>query len=125
MTRGLRYLDIFKGIEERLEEIMDIKIESFYLYALQKFINIIKFKIICNIFIEIFIISFCFYYILIFSIVYNNSQISLFINYLLSLLESLVTSLVISLIIVVIRKFGILYLNNRAYNVSKYLNNHF
>ena len=119
------YLNFFEGTEERLDDIMEIKIDFFYLYGVQKFINIIKLKVFIFFIIEMFIISFCFDYILIFSIVYNNSQISLLLNYILSLLESLATSIIISIIIVILRKIGIIFLNNRAYNVSKFINERF
>ena len=119
------FLNFSKGAEERLEEIMNIKNEFGYLYALDMFIKVLKIRVFNYIIIEIILISFSFYYILIFSIIYQNSQISLLINYFTSLLESLITSIIISLIIVITRKIGIIYLNNNIYNTSKYINNNF
>ena len=119
------YFNFSKGVEERLEQIMDIKREFNYLYALNMFIKVLKIRVFNYMLIEIIFISFSFYYILIFCIVYNNSQISLLVNYIISLLESLIASIVISLIIVITRKIGIIYLNNTIYNTSKYINDNF
>ena len=119
------YLNFSKGLEERLEQIIDIKNEFNYLYAVQLFIKVIKIRVFLYFIVELFIISLSFYYIAIFCIVYNKSQISLLINYLISLLESLITSLIISMIIVITRKIGIIHTNNRLYNTSKYINNNF
>ena len=119
------YLNFSKGIEERLEQILDIKKEFNYLYAIQKFIDIIKIRVILYFIIELLFIGLSYYYIVIFCIVYSNSQISLLKNYLISLLESLITSIAISIIIVITRKIGIIYLNNNLYNTSKYINNKF
>ena len=104
---------------------MDIKSEFRYLYALNKFIKIIKFKVFCYFLLELIFISLSFYYIVIFCIVYNNSQISLLINYLMSLLESLITSIIISIIIVVTRKIGITFAKSNFYNTSKFINDNF
>ena len=107
-------------IEERLKEIMKIKREFNYLCAVDKFIRILKIRVILFSIIAIIVIFFSFYYIIIFSIVYINSQISLIINYLISLFESLIASIIISIIIAITRKIGIIYLNNYLYNTSKY-----
>ena len=119
------FLNFSKGLEERLEQIIDIKNEFNYLYAVKLFIKVIKIRVFLYFIFELFIISLSFYYIVIFCIVYNKSQISLLINYLISLLESLITSIIISIIIVLTRKIGIIYTNNRIYNTSKYLDKNF
>ena len=119
------FLYFSKGVEERLEQIMDIKKEFSYLYALKKFIKILKIRIFLYFIIELIFNSFSFYYIIIFCIVYNNSQISLLTNYLMSLLESFITAIIISIIVVVTRKIGIDFINNNFYNTSKYIMQYF
>ena len=114
-----------KGVEERLEQIMDIKREFHYLYAVNKFIKIIKIRVFFYFILELLFIALSFYYIVIFCIVYNNSQINLLTNYLISFIESIIASIIISIIIVITRKLGIIYLNNNIYNTSKYLNDKF
>ena len=119
------YFNFSKGMEERLNQIMDIKREFNYLYAINKFIKIIKIKVFFYIIIELIFMGLSFYYIVIFCIIYNNSQNSLLINYILSLVESLIISIIISIIIVITRKIGIIYLNINFYNTSKFINSRF
>ena len=119
------YLNFSKGIEERLEQIIEIKKEFNYLYAINFFIKVIKLRVFLYFIFKLLIIGLSFYYMVTFCIIYNKSQKSLLINYIISLLESLITSLVISMIIVITRKIGIIYANNRFYNASKYINNKF
>ena len=112
-------------MEERLEQILEIKIEFSYLFAFNKFIKILKIKVLLYFLIEILIISFSSYYIIIFCIIYYNSQISLLINYLMSIVESLILSIIVSILIAITRKIGIYYLSKNIYNTSKYLDNAF
>ena len=119
------WLNFSKGAEERLEQILQIKKEFYFLYAMNKYIKILKIRMAFYFIIEIFFGCFSFYYNVIFCIVYRNSQISLLFNYLLSLLESLINSVIISFIVVITRKIGIMLLNNNIYNTSKYINNYF
>ena len=119
------FLNFSKGVEERLEQILEIKIEFGYLFAFNKFIKILKIKVMLYFFIEILIICFCTYYIIIFCIIYYNSQISLLINYLMSSVESLILSIIVSILIAITRKIGIYYLSKNIYNTSKYLDNAF
>ena len=120
-----KFLNFDEDVEERLEHILNIKREFNYLYAVQKFIKILIIRVSFLFIIEIIFICFSFYYLAIFCIVYNNSQISLLVNYIISLIESLITSIIISIIVVITRKIGIIYFNNKLYNVSKFINNHF
>ena len=120
-----KYLNFSEGVEETLEQIMEIKKEFCYLYALNKFIKILKIKVRSYFFIEILIICFASYYIIIFCIIYYNSRISMLTNYLMSILESLILSIIISIIITITRKIGINYLSKNTYNTSKYLYNLF
>ena len=120
-----KFLNFDEDVEERLENILYIKREFNYLYAVQQFIKLLTIKVSLLFIIEIIFICFSFYYFAIFCIVYNNSQISLLINYIISLTESLITSIIISIIIAITRKIGIIYYNNKFYNVSKFLYNNF
>ena len=119
------FLNFSKGVEERLEQIMEIKKEFNYLYAVDKFIKILNIKIMLYFLIEIFVACFSFYYIIIFCIIYNNSQLSLLTNYLMSLVESLILTIIVCIFIAVTRKIGINYLNKKIYNTSKYINDIF
>ena len=119
------FLNFSRGVEERLDQIMEIKKEFSYLFALNKFIKLIKIKAMLYFLLEILIICFSFYYIIIFCIIYSNSQISLLTNYLMSLVESLALTIIICIFITITRKMGINYLNKNIYNTSKYINNAF
>ena len=118
-------LSFSDGIEEILEEIIQIKKENAYLFAVNKFMKILKVKVFLSFVIQILFISFFFYYVVIFCIVYNHSQKSLLTNYSSSLVESLITSVTISVIVAVIRKIGIICLSNKLYNTSKFINSRF
>ena len=114
-----------KGVEERLEQIFEIKIEFDFLCAMQKFFRIIKLRLFIFFIIEILFICFSFYYIHIFCILYYNCQVSLIENYIMSLIESLIISIVITIVIVMTRIIGIIFLNRNFYNTSKFINNKF
>ena len=119
------YINFSKGVEQRLDEIIEIKREYFYLNALNRYLKTFKIKILFFFISQILIICFCFYYIIIFSIVYNYSQVSLLYNYFSSLIEGIITSILISVIIVITRKVSIVFLNQYLYNTSKYINSRF
>ena len=119
------FIEYSEGIEERLEQISEIRREYKYLFALNKFLKFLKIKMLLFIITEIILVGGCFYYIVIFGILYNKSKISLLTNYFYSLLEGLLTSLIITIIIVITRQIGILYSNSYFYNTSKYLNDKF
>ena len=112
-------------IEERLDQILQMKKANNYPFALNKFLKNLKLKVLFYIFKEIFIILFCFYYLIIFTIVYNYSKKSLLINYLYSLIEKILESLIISIIIAIIRKISLKFSNRYIYNTSKYINDKF
>ena len=112
-------------IEERIESILEIRIEYKYLFLLNKFLKFLKIKMTIFFISEIVIIAFCFYYVVIFCSVYTQTQISLLINYFASLLEGILKAIIVTLLIVITRKIGINYLNIYSYNISKYLNAHF
>ena len=119
------FLEYSPLIEERLEQIVEIKNEYDYLKVLEKFFRNLKIKIIIFLISEITVVIICFYYIVIFTIIYNKSQTSLVINYVASLLEDLIKSLIVSIIIVLTRKIGISCSNKYIYNTSKYINEKF
>ena len=112
-------------IEERFEQIIEIKKEFDYLKTLKKFFRNLKIKIIIFFITEITVVIICFYYIIIFTIIYNKSQLSLLYNFLTSIFEDLIKSLIVSSIIVLTRKIGISCLNKYIYNTSKYINEKF
>ena len=111
-----------KEIEEKLQEILELNREYKYLRTTNKFLKLLKIKIIIFVIYEILIIFLCYYYIVIFFVIYNCSIISLTINYLYSLLHGFIASIIISFIIVITRKIGIIFLNRYFYNTSKFIN---
>ena len=119
------FLEYSPLIEERLEQIVEIKKEYDYLKALTKFFKILKIKILIFFITEIIVIILCFYYIVIFCVIYSKSQLSLFINYLSSIIEELIKALIVSSIVVITRKIGISCSNKYIYNTSKYINDKF
>ena len=119
------YVKYSKGIEERYDYIMEIKIKNDYLRNMRIFFKYLKLKFVCFFLCEIIIISCCYYYIVIFCIVYSKSKGSLMVNYLTSLVEGLITSIAITIVILVTRKIGLACSNQYFYNTSKYINNKF
>ena len=119
------FLNHSKGIEEKLEQLFEMRIQRYQLENLNLFFKNLKKKFLFFFLEEIILIGCCFYYIVIFWIIYNYSRISLLINYISSLLEGLITSVVISIIIVITRKIGLLFFNRYIYNTSKYINDKF
>ena len=120
------FLEYSPLIEQRLEQITEIKVEYDYLKILHKFFRNLKIKISIFFITEIIVIIICFYYSVIFCIIYNKSQNSLFINFGLSIFEDLLfNSLIVSIIIVITRKIGISCSNKYIYNTSKFINEKF
>ena len=119
------FMEISELLEERLEQIIEIKNEKEYLNLLTKLLKRFNLKIFINFILRILIICIYFLYITIFCIIYKKSQISLLVNFSTSLLEDLIKVLIISIIIVISRKIGISRLNPYIYNASKYINKHF
>ena len=121
----LYYIKFSKGIDERIELILELKSKNDYIRNLIIYNKYLRLKFICFFIGEIFIVSGSFYYIVIFCIVYNSSKVNIIINYLISLVESLITALLISIIILITRKIGLCYKNKYLYNTSKYINDKF
>ena len=119
------YIKYSRGLEDRLEEIMELKNKEYYIINIHKFFKYLKLKFLCFLLGEIIIIACCFYYIVIFCTVYSFSKISLLINYLTSLVEGLIISVAITIIVLVTRILGLKCLNNKFYNASKYINERF
>ena len=118
-------MDYSKGIEGKLEEIMEIKEEENFIIILKKLLRYIKIKIIILSIFQTILILFCNYYLLIFFIIFSCSQISLLINYLVSFFEKIIFSILISIIITINRKIGIFYNNKYSFNTSNYIKEHF
>ena len=119
------FYTLFKWIEEKLDEILNIMQEYKFLTALNKYFTFFKYRMLFYIIIEIILVGICFYYIFIFSILYSKSQLSLIFNYIYSLIEGLITSLVITILIVITRQIGLNCSNSYLYNISKYFNDNF
>ena len=119
------YVNYSKGIDERYELIMTIKKQHYYLKNVIFFYKYLKIKFIYFFMCELLIICSSFYYTTIFFIIYSRSIGSLIVNYFTSLLESFLTSIIISIIIVSTRKIGLIFLCEKIYNTSKYINNYY
>ena len=119
------YVNYSKGIDERYELIMTIKKQHYYLKNVIFFYKYLKIKFIYFFMCELLIICSSFYYTTIFFIIYSRSIGSLIVNYFTSLLESFLTSIIISIIIVSTRKIGLIFLCEKLYNTSKYINNYY
>jgi len=112
-------------IEERLDQILQMKRSYNYPIALNKFLKYLKLKVLLYIIKEIIITLFCYYYLIIFTTVYSYSKMSLFYNYLYSLIEKIIKSLIVSIIIAITRKISLQVSNKYIYNTSKYINDKF
>jgi hypothetical protein len=121
----LRFTSYIKGLEEKIELMMEIKVEYKVLKILSKFILYIKIKTSILSLFQIVIILYCYIYIMIFLIIYSRCQMSLLKNYFMSFIDNIVISIAISIIIVITRKIGINFNNKNIYNTSKYIHNHF
>ena len=119
------FIKYSRGKEERLEEIMKLKNEIYYIYNIGKFIKYLKLNFFIYLFGHIIIISCCFYYVITFCVVYKYSKYSLLFNYLTSLGEGLIVSIGITIIILITRIIGLKCRNKRLYNTSKYFYDRF
>ena len=119
------FMEISELLEERLEQIIEIKNENEFLKILEKLLKRFNLKILISFILRMLIICIYFIYIAVFCIIYKKSQTSLLMNYLTSLLEDLIKALIVSVIVVISRKIGISCLNRYIYNTSKYINEHF
>ena len=119
------FLNYSEIIEERLDQILQMKRAYNYPFTLYKFLKNLELKVFLHIFKELFIILFCFYYLIIFTIVYSYSKLSLLYNYLFSLIEKILESLIVSIIIAITRKISLQFSNRYIYNTSKYINDKF
>lgn len=121
----LHFTSYLKGLEEKIDLMMEIKVEYKVLQILSNFMLYIKIKVSVLSLFHIVIILYCYIYIMIFLIIYSRCQISLLKNYLMSFIDNIVLSIAISIIIVITRKIGINFNNKNIYNTSKYIHNHF
>ena len=119
------FLNNSNWIENKMQNISEIRNEYKYLILINRFLKFLKLKFICFLISEIIILFISFYYIVIFCIVYSQTQISLLTNYIASLIEELIKSIIITILIVMTRRIGISYKNVYSYNVSKYINSNF
>jgi len=118
-------LNFSKGVEERIGEITEIKRENQYFRALNKFLIILKIRMLLYFIFEMLFIIFFFYYEVIFCSIYRNCQVNLLINYLISLIDNFIISIIISILVVITRKIGITFSKSYIYNTSKFINNKF
>ena len=118
-------INFSNGVEERIEQIIEIKREYQYFLALHKFLLILKIRILLYIIFEIIFIIFFFYYEVIFCSLYRNCQVNLLVNYAFSLINNLIISIIITILVVITRKIGINFSKSYIYNTSKFINNKF
>ena len=113
------FLNSSNWIENKLQNISEIRNEYKYLILINRFLKFLKLKFICFLISEIIILFISFYYIVIFCIVYSQTQISLLTNYIVSLIEEVIKSIIITILIVMTRRIGISFKNVYSYNVTK------
>jgi hypothetical protein len=116
------YLRYSRGIDERIDLLLEIKMDLHYLKNIKKFYVYLKRKFVCFFISKILVFAVCLYYIEIFCVKYYCSQISLLINYSYSFIESVITSFAITLIILFTRKIGLSCHSKEIYNTSKFIN---
>ena len=119
------YIKYSRGIDERINLVLEIKYRMHYYKNLKKLLLYLKIKFICFFITQLIIIVICLYYIVIFSVLYSCSQKSLIVNFCYSLVESIITSFGVTLIILITRKIGLSCSNKELYNTSKYINSKF
>jgi len=119
------FLNYTKGIESKIEQMLEIKKEEKLLLLLYKFLRYVKIKVIVLSIFQIIVILNCIYYSLIFFIIYSHTQISLLINYIISLFDKFILAILISITVSITRKISIIYSNKYIYNTSNYINEHF
>ena len=119
------YINYSKGIEERINLILEMKNNLPYFRNIKRILSYLKYKFICFFISQIIIIATCIYYVVIFCVKYRYSQISLVVNYCYSFIESIITSFAITTLILITRKIGLSCSNKEFYNASKYINNKF
>ena len=119
------YIKYSRGIEERINLILEIKQSFHYFRNLKKLFLYLKIKFICFYISQLIILAICIYYIVIFCVLYVNSQRSLIVNYCFSLVESIITSFAVTTVILITRMIGLSCKNKELYNTSKYINEKF
>ena len=117
------YINYSRGIDERIDLLLEIKHDLNYFRNVNKFFLNLKIKFVCFFISQIIILATCIYYIEIFCVKYYCSQISLVLNYCYSFIESIITSFIFAFIILFTRKIGLCCNNKDWYNTSKYINN--
>ena len=116
------YFNYSKIIEERIDQLLEMRKAYYYQDILDKFIKKLKLKIFIFITKEIFVIIFCFYYMIIFCNIFNYSKLSLVYNFISSLIEQIIISLLTTIIIAALRRLSLIFSNRYMYNISKYIN---
>ena len=119
------YTKYSRGIEERVNLILEIKYKTSFYTNIKKFFLFLRLKFIIFFLAQLIIFAICLYYIAIFCILYNRSQESLIVNYCYSLVESIITAFGITFIIVITRIIGLSCKSKNSYNVSKFIDSKF
>ena len=117
------YLNYTKGLDERIDLILEVKNNMHYFKNIKKFYIYLKRKFICFCISQAIAFAVCIYYIEIFCVKYYCSQMSLLANFGYSFTETIITSFVITFLIIFTRKIGLACHNKELYNTSKYINN--
>ena len=121
----MKFLERTLILEDRIQQIREIKKEYKYLFALNKFLKYLKIQMYIFIFVELITTLWGYYYIVIFFIIYSKSRKSLLINFMTSILEGLIKSLIAIVAIVITRRIGLICKSSYVYNISKFINDNF
>ena len=117
------YLNYTRGLDERIDLILEVKNNMHYFKNIKKFYIYLKRKFICFCISQAIAFAVCIYYIEIFCVKYYCSQMSLLANFGYSFTETIITSFVITFLIIFTRKIGLVCRSKELYNTSKYINN--
>ena len=117
------YLNYTRGLDERIDLILEVKNNMHYFKNIKKFYIYLKRKFVCFCISQAIVFAVCIYYIEIFCVKYYCSQMSLLANFGYSFTETIITSFVITFLIIFTRKIGLVCRSKELYNTSKYINN--
>lgn len=119
------YLDKLTDLEDRINLVKEIHIQSVFLRIFKKFKKEILIKVITFFILALGFIFYSFYYLFVFCTIYRKSQMSLLKNYIASMLEDLLYGVGFVVIIIGLRKLSFCYKNKYVYNTSKFIDNYF
>ena len=102
-----------------------VQYKKMYLMNIQRLLKYIRIRLGIFFSFELILTLLMTYYLFIFCTVYHQSQGSIMANYFIGIGISLATSVGLTIIISLLRFLSIKYHNNKLFNLSKYIYDHF